>query len=114
MNTRQLFASVAVSALAALSGTAALAQEATPDSWMSPTLTQTRDTVQADLAQARADGSIRFSRAGFIETLRPTKSRAELQSEVAAARSNGELQSIGGEVYTYVPVAAKRVAQVTR
>ncbi len=114
MNTRQRLASVAIAAVAAFSGTAAFAQEATSDAWMNAASTKTRAEVQAELQQARADGSIRFSRAGYIETLKSTKSRDAVTAETLAARSTGELAHINAEVYGYVPAQAPMLASVSR
>lgn len=105
MKTRQRFAqglaSAAITAVAALAGTAAFAQEATSDTWMNAASAKTRAEVQAELQQARADGSIRFSRAGYIETLKSTKTREAVKAETLAARRSGELQHINAEVYGY-------------
>ena len=114
MNTRQRFASVAIAAVAAFAGTAAFAQEATSDAWMNAASTKTRAEVQAELQQARADGSIRFSRAGYIETLQSTKSRDAVKAETLAARSSGELQHINAEVYGYEQVLAPVLASAGR
>lgn len=114
MNTRQRFASVAIAAVAAFAGTAAFAQEATSDAWMNAASTKTRAEVQAELQQARADGSIRFSRAGYFETLQSTKSRDAVKAETMAARSSGELQHINAEVYGYEQVLAPVLARAGR
>ena len=114
MNTRQRLASVAIAAVAAFSGAAAFAQEATSDAWMNAASTKTRAEVQAELQQARADGSIRFSRAGYIETLTSTKSRDAVKAETLAARSTGELAHINAEVYGYEQVQAPVLARAGR
>lgn len=114
MNTRQRLASVAIAAVAAFSGTAAFAQEATSDAWMSAASTQSRADVLTALQKARADGSIRFSRAGFIESLQSSKSREAVKAETLAARRSGELEHINAEVYGYVPAQAPMLASVSR
>lgn len=114
MNTRQRFASLAIAAVAAFAGTTAFAQEATSDAWMNVTSIKTTAQVQAELQQARADGSIRFSRAGYIETLQSTKSREAVKTETLAARSTGELSHINGEVYGYEQVLAPVLAHAGR
>ena len=102
---------IAAAALALLGSTAAFAQEATPDTWQQVQATKSRADVQAELAQARKDGSIKFGGAGYIETLQSTRSRAELRAEVAQARASGELDAINGEVYAFQPQPAVRLAR---
>lgn len=114
MNTRQRLASAAIAAVAAFAGTAAFAQEATSDAWMNAASTKTRAEVHAELQQARADGSIRFSRAGYIETLQSTKSRDAVKAETLAARRSGELAHINAEVYGYEPSLATVLARAGR
>ena len=114
MNTRQRLASVAIAAVAAFSGTAAFAQEATSDAWMNAASTKSRADVTAELQQARADGSIRFSRAGFIEALQSGKSRDAVKAETMAARRSGELEHINAEVYGYEPALAPVLARAGR
>lgn len=106
MNTRQRLASVAIAAFAAMAGTTAFAQEATSDAWMNAASTKTRAAVQAELKQARADGSIRFASAGYMEKLASTKTREAVKAETLAARASGELQHINAPVYGFEPVQA--------
>lgn len=114
MNTRQRLAAAAVAAFAALSGTAAFAQEATSDAWMQAPVSASRADVQQALKQARADGSIRFGAAGYLEKLNSTRSRDAVRAEVLAARQSGELAAINGEVYAYVPERAAQFARASR
>lgn len=114
MSTRQRLVSVAIAAVAAFAGTAAFAQEATSDAWMNSASTKTRADVQAELQQARADGSIRFSRAGYIETLKSSQSREAVKAETLAARKTGELAHINAEVYGYEQVLAPVLARAGR
>ena len=109
-----LFVSTIVVAIAGFASFAASAQEATSNAWMNSASTKTRAVVQAELQQARADGSIRFSRAGYIETLQSTKSRDAVKAETLAARSSGELQHINAEVYGYQPTLAPVLALAGR
>lgn len=113
MNTRQLVATLALSFAAA----GAFAQEAGSDAWMQAASTQTRAQVQAELAQARADGSIKAFSAGYIPSLKPTASRAEVAAAVQAARANGEFDRIQAEAWAFEPAApasATRLAQTAR
>jgi hypothetical protein len=114
MNTRQRLASVVIATVAAFAGTAAVAQEATSDAWMTSPSTTTRAQVQAELQQARADGSIRFARAGYIETLKVSTSRDAVKADTLAARRSGELQHINGEVYGFEPVLSPVLARAAR
>ena len=100
MNRKQFFAAAAIAVL----GTSAFAQEATPDTWRDVQLSKSRAEVQAELAQARQDGTIKAWSAGYIEPLKGSlKSRAEVRAEVELARHSGELQAINGEVYQFTP-----------
>ena len=87
-------------ALAAL-GTAAFAQEATPDTWTQVQSTKSVEQVRAELAQARKDGTIKFGGAGYMEKLVSTKSRDDLRAEVQSARRSGELDAIDAEAHAF-------------
>lgn len=92
---------VIVTALIALFGAgAAVAQEATPDTWIAAgATTKSRADVQAELAQARRDGSIKAASAGYLPRIASTLSREQVRADVAAARASGELAALNGEVY---------------
>jgi len=115
MNTRTIIAS-AVFAFAA-SG-AALAQEATSDQWMNVAATKSVAQVHAELLQARADGSIKAVSAGYLPTLKASRSRDEIVAETKAALRNGEVDRINAETYAFqLPAhnaAVVRVAQSSR
>lgn len=109
--TRQL-----ILAAALLTGTAAFAQEATPDNWLNAASTRSVAEVRAELAQARRDGTIDAWSRGYIEPLRGTLTRAEVRAEVEQARRSGELSTIDAEAYAFAPAAAPatRVAVQSR
>lgn len=94
----------------ALTGTVAFAQEATPDDWLKIGSTKSRAEVQAELQQARQDGTMRRLRAGYNETINFSKARAQVAAETIAAQQSGELAAINGEVYAFERVPPVRVA----
>ena len=111
MNRKTL---ITATAFALLGATSAFAQEATSDTWQQVQATKSRAEVQAELLQARKDGSIKFGSAGYIEPLKSVRSRAEVRAEVAQARASGELDAINGEVYGFQPQPAVRLARNAR
>jgi len=114
--TRTLLA--AALAIAAVGPVAA--QEADSDAWMNVTSTKTRAQVQAELTQARADGSIKVLSLGYLPSIpeASSKSRAEVVASVKAARRSGELDRILAEAYDFdsaLPVQGHTtVAQASR
>lgn len=114
MNTRKLLIVAAFAAAFSGASTAVLAQEATPELPHTFSSQLTRADVQADLFKARADGSIRFSRAGFIEPLRTSQPREAVRQQTLAALASGELKAIQGEVYAWAPARAVLVAGAAR
>jgi hypothetical protein len=114
MNTNRLISALAFATIGLGAASAALAQEATPDTWMAVQGTQSRAAVQAELFKARADGSIAFSRAGFIEPLKASTTREAVRDQALVARRTGELASINAEVYTHETPVATRVAGLAR
>ncbi|MBP6902410.1 MAG: DUF4148 domain-containing protein [Burkholderiaceae bacterium] len=110
-NARQTLITLATAAIALLGAGAAMAQEATPDTWMTQAKsTKTRTQVTAELYAARADGSINAWRAGYIEPLRTHVARAEVKAETRRAIASGEAALINSETYGFnnVAPAAKR------
>lgn len=99
-----------VAATLAFAGATAFAQEATSDDWMAIPAVKSRAEVRAELAQARKDGTIRAWSAGYIESVKAPKTRAEVVSATLAARDSGELAAINGEVYRFSRVPAVRLA----
>jgi hypothetical protein len=65
----------------------ACAQEATQAAW--PDSTQTRATVQAELAQARQDRSIKVSSVTYGQPAASARSRDDVRAELAQARASG-------------------------
>jgi hypothetical protein len=82
-------------ALALVAAGAALAESPTPDHTASHVFAhpKTRAQVQAELKQARADGSIKVWSTQYnpLTVAKSTLSRAEVQAAVEAARASGEL-----------------------
>jgi hypothetical protein len=120
MKTSTLIAAITVSFAAA--GTA-FAQEATYELPQPVSSSLSRAQVQADLAQARADGSLLVTeadyqgRAPFASPL----SRAEVRAETLAAIANGDVQRLNGEHNGFsvttsgaTPDIALRTSQVGR
>lgn len=106
--------SILLCTLLALAGTTTFAQEATSDDWMNVASTKSRSQVQAELQQARKDGTVRAWSAGYIEPLRVSRTRAEVVASTLAARDSGELAAINSEVYRFDPVPATRLASTGR
>jgi hypothetical protein len=113
MNTK-FVAIAAFATLAFGATTAALAQEATFEPVPAVTSSVTRPQVQADLAKARADGSIAYSRAGYLEPLRVSKAREAVQAETRAAIRSGEVEAINAEVYGHSVPRALVLARAGR
>ena len=108
MNTQQL---IAVATLAFIGSAPAFAQEATSDAWMNASVTKSRAEVQAELFQARKDGTIKFSSSTYMEPLKVSRTRAEVVAAPLAARDSGEIDAINGEVYEFNARPALRLAQ---
>jgi outer membrane protein W len=98
MNTKSLIAfSFAVAAVA--SSPAVMAQEATPDTWISAAAsTKTRADVTAEFLAARQNGGLRYARAGYIESSASTLQRDAVRAEAVAALRSGEIARINAEV----------------
>ena len=120
MKTSTLIAAIAVSFAAA--GTA-FAQEATYELPQPATSSITRAQVQADLAQARADGSLRVTEADYQKGTpsESIRSRAEVQGRDAGRHRqrrspslNSEQNSFGVIARSAMPETAMRTAQVAR
>lgn len=97
-------ATLAALALVFAAGSA-LAQEAGSDAWMNIHSTKTRAQVQAELVQARADGSIKFAGSSYLEKIAAPKTRAQVVAETQAALKNGDAARIQAEAYAFEPVA---------
>jgi 6-phosphofructokinase len=118
MNTK-----LSIAIVAAVAGlfvqNVAVAQEATTDTWISEAkATKTRAQVQAELAQARADGTVRFTSAGYMERSAPIANRDTVRAQTAAALRSGEIAALNAEVPATQPglvnVPSTRTAQQGR
>src|SRR4051812_36589824 len=89
MNPKQiLIATIAVASLT--SAGLVSAQEATQAAW--PESTRTRAEVQADLVQARRDGSIKAASVTYGQPARSTLSREAVRDELAQAQRDGSIK----------------------
>jgi Domain of unknown function (DUF4148) len=90
-----------ISLLAIFSAGAALADSPTPDNTSSQvwSQTKTRAQVQAELVQARADGSIKMTSISYnpLAVAQSVKTREAVRAEMLAARASGEAAAIVGE-----------------
>ncbi len=83
MNAKQLIA-LTIAMPTALIGSAAFAQEASSDAWMKAASTQTRAEVQADIAKARANGTLVLGGEATLfasPPAAPSKSREQVRAE---------------------------------
>ncbi|MCU0923305.1 MAG: DUF4148 domain-containing protein [Burkholderiaceae bacterium] len=120
MKTSTLIAAIAVSFAAA--GTA-FAQEATYELPQPASSTVTRAQVQAQLAQARAEGNLLVTEADYQKGA-PFESqftRAEVKADTLAAIASGEVQLLNREQNSFsvsipgaTPQGAVRTAQAAR
>lgn len=108
MTKSKTFFFATIAALAATFGTSALAQEATPEPTKSMS-TKSRTQVAAELAQARADGTVRATAPGydFVTPVVSTKTRAEVRAELDAARASGELAQLNSEAPDVVAMSKR-------
>ncbi len=108
--TRQLLTVAAIAAASLLSAGAALAQEATPDTWLQVQSTKSRAAVSAELVAARQSGLTKAWSAGYMEPLRSSALRATVKADTVQAIASGELKAINAEVYSFTPAAAPTLA----
>jgi hypothetical protein len=78
---------------------AAYAESPTIDTYQSVASTKTRADVQAELAQAKRDGSIKVWSTSYnpLTVAKSVKSRTEVLAELKAAQSSGELSAFTSE-----------------
>jgi hypothetical protein len=81
---------------------------------MQAAATKSRAQVLTELAQARADGSIKAVGAGYLPTLKVSQPRADVRAALEQARATGELAALNSEVYEYTRPATVRLARVGR
>jgi hypothetical protein len=101
MNRKSLVATTSF-ALALLGSGAAFAQEATSDAWMQAAMSSSRTQVQAELQQARKDGSIRAGSVGYLPPFKAVASRADVRTAAMTALRSGELERIDAEAQAFV------------
>ena len=105
--TRTLLATATLAAASLLSAGAALAQEATPDTWLQTgTSSLSRAAVQADAVAARKSNFAQAWTEGYIAPVVSTTPRAAVRSQTLQAIQRGELKAINAEVFSLVPGAA--------
>jgi hypothetical protein len=103
MNSKHFsrFATPVIAALALATAFSAQAESPMPEDQNAQvwTSTKTRAQVQAELVQARADGSMRVYSIGYnpLAVAKSTASRDEVKAEVAVARAQGTLDVMTGE-----------------
>jgi len=93
-------------ALAFSAAGTAWAQEATSDGWMRQEGGKSRGQVIAELAQARADGSLRVYALGYVPQAQSSATRADVVAELQAARASGELDRLHAEAWHFDAVDA--------
>ena len=78
---------------------AAYADDPTIDNSHSVASTKSRADVQAELAQAKRDGSIKYWSTSYnpLALYKSVKTRDQVVGELQAARSSGELNALTGE-----------------
>jgi hypothetical protein len=98
---RNLLMTLTVAAFAVAAAGSAFADDPTPDNYAQVPSLKTRAQVANELAQARQDGSAKvwsFSYQNKLQNqVHSDRSRAEVKSEVLAARASGELNAFVGE-----------------
>ena len=91
--------SIVVVALALAAAGAAYADDPTIDPYATAVSTRTRADVQAELAQARRDGSSNVFSIGYnpLTMTQPVKTRTRVLRELDTAQASGQLRAFGGE-----------------
>lgn len=105
-STKQLVAAASLT----LIGLSALAQEATPDTWMRDArASKSRQDVSAELQAARKDGTINAWSANydFVRRSPSVKSREQVHAELAAARASGEYAAMHSEAHAFTNGSAR-------
>jgi hypothetical protein len=99
MNKIALLAYPLVAAVSLAAAGAAFAESPTPDTTAQTVSTKTRAQVQAELAQARADGSIKVSSNHYnpLPLAKSEKTREAVRAEAIAARQAGHDAAYYGE-----------------
>ena len=91
--------SVAVASLMLVAAGAAFADDITPDTYNAVPSVKTRDQVAAELAQAKADGSIKVWSTTYnpLTKFRSVKTRDQVVAELKAAQASGEYAVLNSE-----------------
>ena len=91
--------SVAVASLMFVAAGAAFADDITPDTYNTVPSVKTRAQVQAELAQATADGSIKVWSTTYnpLTKFQSVKTRDQVVSELKAAQASGEYAVLNSE-----------------
>ena len=94
----KLSVAAVASVLLAVAG-AAFADDITPDPYRDTPAVKTRQQVQAELAQAQQDGSIKVWSTAYnpFKDAPSVKTRAEVVAELKAARASGEYDALNSE-----------------
>jgi hypothetical protein len=109
MNRQSILATTTF-AFALLGSGATFAQEATSDAWMQAAMSKSRTQVQAELQQARKDGSIRAGSVGYMTPFKPVATRAAVQADTMTAMRSGEIDRIDAEAQAFAAPARTRIA----
>jgi hypothetical protein len=90
---------VALASLMMAAAGAAFADDITPDHSADVSSVKTRAQVQAELAQAKADGSIKVWSTTYnpLTKFQSTKTRQQVVAELQAAREDGEYATLNSE-----------------
>jgi len=111
MKTYTIISALSLAAAYTFSGTAH-AQEATYDYPQAAASAKSRAAVMAEVVQARADGTLQVSEAGWPQVaFVPQKSRAEVRAETLAAIRSGELRELNSEPQSAVSTYSAARAQ---
>lgn len=91
--------SVAVASLMLVAAGTAFADDITPDTYNAVPSVKTREQVQAELAQAKADGSIKVWSTTYnqFSNVRSVKTRDQVVAELKAAQASGEYAVLNSE-----------------
>ena len=90
---------VALASVLLTAAGAAFADDITPDHYADVPSTKTRAQVQAELAQAKQDGSIKVWSTTYnpLTKFVSTKTRGQVVAELQAAREDGEYATLNSE-----------------
>lgn len=113
MNRTHLLSTVTVAAALLGAAGSAFAQEATSDAWMNAQADKSRAQVAVELQQARKDGSIRATAAGYMTPFTPVASRSDVRNDASAALRNGAVTTVNAEAHAFAAPQRGAVAPTT-